>query len=152
MSRVLLDANVLVYAQDKREVEKQRTAVDVLSRLVPSGLVVVSTQVLGEFYAISTRKIPRPLSDEEAAVVVAGLIEAADVLAVTSLVIEEAMKAVRVHRLHYWDAQLWATARLNSIEVILTEDFEDGRVLEGVRFVDPFADGFSLAQLGLPGE
>jgi len=47
----------------------------------------------------------------------------------------------------YWDAQLWATARLNQVEVLLSEDFQDGRVLGGVRFVNPFAPSFDLAAL-----
>ena len=47
----------------------------------------------------------------------------------------------------YWDAQLWATARLNQVEVVLSEDFQDGRALDGVRFVNPFAPSFDLAAL-----
>jgi len=39
-------------------------------------------------------------------------------------------------------------ARLNQIPAILTEDFADGGVLEGVRFVNPFADAFDVAALG----
>ena len=47
----------------------------------------------------------------------------------------------------YWDAQLWATARLNQVDLVLSEDFQDGRVLHGVRFVNPFAPSFDLAAL-----
>lgn len=149
MSEVLVDANVLVYAHDAREHVKQRTAVCVLESLLRADVAAASTQVLGEFYSISTRKIQPPLAHEVAAAVLDDLLRVARVLPVTASVVLEAVRATGAYKLHYWDAQLWATARLNAIDTILTEDFEDGRVLEGVRFVDPFGEGFALAQLGL---
>jgi hypothetical protein len=38
---------------------------------------------------------------------------------------------------------------LNHISVVLTEDFNPGAVIEGVRFVDPFADDFRLQDWGV---
>jgi predicted nucleic acid-binding protein len=60
------------------------------------------------------------------------------------MIVLEAVRGVRKHRLAYWDAQIWATARLNQVPLILSEDFSDGQVLKGVRFVNPFAPGFDL--------
>ncbi|WP_375504921.1 hypothetical protein [uncultured Nostoc sp.] len=40
----------------------------------------------------------------------------------------------------FWDAQIWATARLNQIEEVYTEDFASGARVEGVRFTNPFID------------
>jgi predicted nucleic acid-binding protein len=48
------------------------------------------------------------------------------------------MRAVREYRLSFWDALLWATVRRAGIAVLVSEDFQDGRVIEGVRFVNPF--------------
>lgn len=42
---------------------------------------------------------------------------------------------------------MWATARLNQIPVVLSEDFEDGRVVNGVQFLNPFSRTFDLATL-----
>ena len=50
---------------------------------------------------------------------------------------------VELH-ISYYDAQIWACAFLNQIPVIFSEDFSDGQTLEGVRFVDPFAETFEL--------
>jgi len=49
------------------------------------------------------------------------------------------MQAAREHRLSFWDAMLWATARRIGVRVFISEDFQDGRILDGVRFVDPCA-------------
>lgn len=57
----------------------------------------------------------------------------------------EAARGFRQHRLSYYDAQIWATARLNQVPTVFTEDFQDGQRLEGVRFVNPLVAGFELA-------
>ncbi len=33
---------------------------------------------------------------------------------------------------------IWATARDAGVPIVLSEDFQDGREIEGVRFVNPF--------------
>ena len=145
---ILVDTNVLVYAYDRTEPRKQRRALDGLRRLVASGKGRLSAQILGEFFRAVTWKIRAPLSSADAHSQVATLIRAWPVLPITPLVVLEAARGVRDHRLPYWDAQVWATARLNQIAVVLSEDFEDGRVLEGVRFLNPFARAFDLATIG----
>lgn len=60
----------------------------------------------------------------------------------TGWTVLEAVAGVRRHRLSYWDALVWATAKMNEIPVVLSEDFENGRIIEGVRFLDPFRAEF----------
>jgi hypothetical protein len=48
------------------------------------------------------------------------------------------------HTLAYYDAQVWAVAKLPQIPAIFSEDFNSGASLEGVRFVNPFAPAFRL--------
>jgi predicted nucleic acid-binding protein len=50
----------------------------------------------------------------------------------------EAMRAVGAYRLAFWDAMLWATARRAGVRTLLSEDFQDGQTIEGVRIVNPF--------------
>lgn len=144
---VLIDTNVLIYAYDPRVRPKQEKALALLRRLAVNGRGRISTQVLGEFYAAGTRKLDPPLSPAEAAEQIVALAAAWPVLVVTPLVVLEAARGASGHRLHYWDAQLWATARLNQVPLVLSEDFAHARVLEGVRFLDPFAPVFDLAAL-----
>jgi len=68
------------------------------------------------------------------------------VLHLTPQITLEASRGVRDHRLAYYDAQIWACARLNQIPVVLSEDFQDGSTLEGVRFVNPFGEGFTIEE------
>jgi predicted nucleic acid-binding protein len=51
-----------------------------------------------------------------------------------------AMGAVVEHGLSFWDAMIWATAEQAGCRLLISEDLQDGRVLGGVRFVDPFKE------------
>ena len=134
---VLLDTNLLVYAYDRSDLRKQRLALELLRALAARRRGAVSTQVLGEFLVTVTRKPLEPLPLEAALREVDRHLQTWHVLNVTSEVVREAVRGVRRHRLNYWDAQIWAVAHLNRISLVLSEDFSDGAVLEGVRFLNP---------------
>ncbi|HEY64795.1 MAG TPA: PIN domain-containing protein [Caldilineae bacterium] len=142
--RVLVDTNVLVYAYDRAEPEKQRRALEVLDYLAVSGAGVISTQVLAEFFVAITRKIAAPLSAIEAYDRMKNYLQSWTVVDLTGMVVLEAARGVRDHQFNFWDAQIWATARLNQIPIIFSEDFNVGQVTEGVRCVNPFAEDFRL--------
>jgi predicted nucleic acid-binding protein len=86
------------------------------------------------------------MTPAEAIEQVALLAESFGVLDLGSAVVLEAGRGVRDHGLSFYDAQIWAIAKLNQIPVVFTEDFQDGMSLEGVRFVNPFAQGFDLGR------
>jgi len=44
-----------------------------------------------------------------------------------------AFEAVGAHRLPFWDAMLWASAQRAGVRCLLTEDLQDGFVLQSVR-------------------
>lgn len=144
-SRVFLDTNVLVYLYDRSELEKQHRAREVLAELARLEAGVVSTQVLAEFFSTLTRKMHNSLATEEILDQLQRHLRVWRVLDITGLLVFEAANAVRDHRLNFWDALIWTAARVNGIRVILSEDFSDGSVLGGVRFVNPFRPDFRLA-------
>ncbi|MCS6937459.1 MAG: PIN domain-containing protein [Candidatus Bipolaricaulota bacterium] len=138
----LIDTNVLAYAYDRSEPAKQAQALALLDRVV--GVSALSTQVLGELFIVLTRKLPRPFPPKIAKERVENYLRAWPVLPVTPLIVHEAVRGVAEHGFSYWDAQIWATARLNQIPIVLSEDFSHGRFVEGVRFLNPFTPGVEL--------
>ncbi len=144
MFAVLIDTNVLVYLHDRNEAAKQQIAVDVFDYLQPIERACLSAQTLAEFFNATTKGALPMLSAAQAATQVSKLAGAFTVLEITAQIVLEATRGVREHQLAYWDAQLWATARLNQIPIIFSEDFNSGASLEGVRFVNPFAPGFAV--------
>ena len=140
----LLDTNVLVYSVDQRFEDKRRRALDVIERLSGLESATLSVQVLAEFFNVSTRKLVPPLSAEQAIDKVEVFMQLFPTFALTPLIVTEAARGVRDHQFSYYDAQLWATARLNQIPLIFSEDFNSGSTIEGVTFVNPFEEGFRL--------
>ena len=47
----------------------------------------------------------------------------------------------------FWDSLVWAVAKEGGIPYLLTEDFDDGVAVEGVRFVNPYRASFDIASL-----
>jgi len=96
--------------------------------------------VLAEFVVAVTLKIAEPLDIEAAWNSVENYQRSWTVFDLTGLIILEAIRGVREHRFSYWDAQIWATARLNQVPVVLSEDFASGSTVEGITFTNPFED------------
>jgi predicted nucleic acid-binding protein len=141
MAAILVDTNVLVYAYDRSEPEKQRRALQVLDGLARAGSGCLSAQVLSEFFVNVTRKIVAPLSITQAVDRIEHYVQLWPVFAVTAQTVLEAVRGTQEHDLSFWDAQIWAAARLNQARIIFSEDFNPA-VVEGIRFVNPFADDF----------
>lgn len=144
MTAMLIDTNVLVYAYDRSEPEKQRRALEVLDELVRTGGGCLSAQTLSEFFVTVTGKIATPLTVEQAERRIEHYARIWPIVPVTARVVAEAIRGVREYQFSFWDAQIWAGARLHRIPTVLSKDFNPGTTIDGVRFVDPFEGDFRL--------
>lgn len=145
MSTVIVDTNLFVYQVDPRDPAKQRDADRLLNDLQASRSAVITTQVLGEFFRVVTRRLDPPIPPAEAVELLEELAQGFPCLPIDLAVVFDAARGVCDYQLPYWDAQLWATARRHGIRTVLSEDFADGRVIEGVTFRNPFQSGLSLS-------
>lgn len=143
-TRYFLDTNILAYAYDARDVAKRERAAQVLDLLANSEGAAISTQVAGELFRTLTRANGMNLPYEVAEATVLRHLDLWTVLLVEPLHVVEALRGVRAHQLPYYDALIWATARLNGIPFLLSEDGQDGRVIDGVRVMNPLAPDFDL--------
>jgi len=144
MPTILMDTNILVYTFDPREMRRQEQAIALLLELESSKAGCLSTQCLSEFANVVIAK--RLLPMEEVIQKLDRLRSTFPVYNLTPQVVLEAIRGVRDHQLSYYDAQIWAAARLNQIQFVFSEDFQDGQILEGVQFANPFASTFSLEE------
>ena len=144
MPSVLMDTNILIYTFDPRDEIRQEQAIAVLLKLEKDGKGCLSVQCLSEFTNAAITKLRLPIGE-----VMSKLDEWRNVFPVFNMtppVILEAARGLRDHKLSFYDAQIWACARLNQVPVIFSEDFQDGQTLEGIRFVNPFGDQFSIEE------
>lgn len=138
MDEVLIDTNILVYMYQPEEGIKRTRAVEFVHALSESERGRLSAQVLAEFVSSTIKGDPPILFVDEALMEVELLARTFVVFDVTTFIVREAVRGVGQYQMSYYDAQIWATAKLHQIPTIATEDFTHGRVVEGVRYVNPF--------------
>ena len=100
-----------------------------------ANLGVVSTQVLQEFFVITTRKLGVPA---EAARRKVELLGRFDVVTLQLELILGAIDLCRLYGLSFWDALVIRAASAAGCPRLLTEDLQHGRIIDGVRVENPF--------------
>jgi predicted nucleic acid-binding protein len=138
--RVFLDTNVLVYLFDADAPAKQRHAREFIARYAPKEHLMLSTQVLQEFYVCVTRKLATPLDPDEALRAVQYLASWPVVQIDTPLIIL-AITRSRTAKLSFWDALIVEAALAGGATHLYTEDFQDGQMLEDMQIANPFKKG-----------
>ena len=133
--RVFLDTNVLVYADDLDAGDKRDRARELLRTALTGGTGVISTQVLQEFFSVTTRKLG---VDPAVARRKVELLAAMDVVRVDVDLILGAIDLHRLHALSFWDALVVRSAVAAGCGRLLSEDMQDGQVFDGVRIENPF--------------
>lgn len=134
---VFVDSNVLVYARDASEPEKQRRAAAWMEHLWRSRSGRLSFQVLQEFYTTVTDRLQPGLETSVARSDVRDLM-AWSPLHVDARVIEGAWGLQDRFGLAWWDAQIVAAAQLVACRWLLTEDLQHGQRFGDLGVVDPF--------------
>jgi predicted nucleic acid-binding protein len=133
-----VDTNILVYAQDRSEADKQPRARALLEALWSTRTGCLSTQVLQEFYVVATRKLSPALGRREAREIVA-LYATWPLIQVDLPLILDASELEERHQLSFWDALIIEAARRAGATRLVSEDLQAGRSIAGVRIENPFA-------------
>jgi predicted nucleic acid-binding protein len=133
--RLTLDTNILYYAMDRDAGARHKMAVEIVDQAIVFDCVLI-LQSLCEFYAAVTGKGKMPAQEAEAQI--NDWIELFPVVSATSKSLTRAIKAVNEHTLFFGDAMLWAVAREAGATLLLSEDFQHDRILEGVQFCNPY--------------
>lgn len=143
----LLDTNILIYTYDAAAPEKQGRAFDVIEQLGKQRQAALPAQVLAEFANVALKHLDPPLPADEVYAQVELYESAFPVLPLTPPIVLEAIRGIQDHRFAYYNAQIWAAARLNQVPVVLSEDFATGATIEGITFLNPLDPAFELSEL-----
>jgi predicted nucleic acid-binding protein len=133
--RIALDTNILAYAEGVGDEARCAGAIRLIER-VPTELVVLPAQTLGELFRVLAGKAKWPAASARAAVMTW-----ADTfwVAESSLTAFQAAMDLTVdHGLQIWDALIMAVAAENRCRLLLTEDLQNGFTWRGVTVVNPF--------------
>lgn len=137
--RCFLDSNILLYAVDLADAAKQQRARQLQEQLLARHLAVVSYQVIQEYLNTCLRKFSRQVAPDDA------LRYAEDVLWPICAVLPSpalARHAVQLHEqgsFSFYDSLIVAAAIESRCGILYSEDLQDGRSVEGLRILNPFA-------------
>lgn len=134
-----VDANILVYAEDRDAGRKHVIARDLITSLWRSGEGVLSVQVLQEFFVIVTRKIPQPLSPEDALAIVEQYLTWRVVENTGSLLLA-GIRLASTLKVSFWDALVIQAARIEGCDRLWTEDLNHGQKVGDLTITNPFLE------------
>ncbi len=135
-AKVFIDTNILIYAHDVEQKQKHPIARKALTDLLRTRNIVVSPQVLQEFYVNVTRKIAKPLTKR----VAREIVEDFSVWC-TDTVAADVATAFRIEdesKISFWDALICASALKSGAKLILSEDMNAGQEIAGIQIQNPF--------------
>jgi predicted nucleic acid-binding protein len=135
LPRTFLDSNILVYAEDSAYPGKQEKAIALILEHGRQRSGVVSLQVLGEYFSAVIRKLKLDPA------VARSQVEFYSRFQVVEPAVKDVLVAIDLHRLHgfsYWDSLIICCARHSGCSVLLSEDMQHGKEIDGVKIVNPF--------------
>lgn len=132
---VSLDTNILVYAADIAAGDKHDIAVGIVDRLTPENFVLTQ-QVVGELFNVARRSAPALRS---------ALAEIIDNLLLTFTIAPTPIELLRPafdrsnsRQLQFWDSVIVTVCLVHSVEMLISEDMQDGMKLDGLTVINPF--------------
>ena len=132
---ISFDTNILIYAYDRSDIRKNAVSRDLVDRLVLNG-VPVAGQVLGEFLRVAHRKqivpltIAREITDE--------IVNMCGVVETQHRDRRNASLAAERHKLQFFDALICEVIERAGVKMLLSEDMQDGAVIDGLTILNPF--------------
>jgi len=133
-AKAFFDTNVLLYMYSRADLAKQARAKELFASC--AGRILLSTQVVQEFYVAGIRKLGLPRRKVQ---------EAAAALLELPLVIvspEQILSGIRMeerYTISFWDALILAAAESGGAEIVYTEDLNDGQRYGAVTVRNPFS-------------
>jgi predicted nucleic acid-binding protein len=135
--RFFVDTNLLVYAYDSSAGNKWKTSLEVLSQLWIHRNGVLSTQVIQELFVSLTQKVKNPILPRAAKEIISDLLRWPVVVNEAENILRAVDLQIKYH-FSFWDSLILQAAITSKSEFLLSEDFQDGQVVESVTLLNPF--------------
>lgn len=136
-AKAFFDTNVLVYAFDKNEPEKQAIAKRLISQFGGDGQLIVSTQVLQELY-ITLNKIGKQAFPAEEVEEIVNDFAEYPLVQVDKMIISCAMKRHQSKAFSFWDSLIVEAALQANCQILFSEDMQDGQEIGQLVIKNPF--------------
>ncbi len=136
MNKVFLDTNLIVYANDARDAQKQARAIELVTTAMRDGTGVISTQVMQEYAVVAGGKLRQ---DPDTILRQLLLLETLEVVQISPALIRRALELHFRYQIDYWDAGILAAAEHARCHLLWSEDLNPGQLYATVHVENPFA-------------
>ena len=130
MSKPFIDSNVILYLLSHDAVKANKA-----EAILEAG-GVISVQVLNEVVSVCQRKLK--MHWDEIDVVLQAVKASVQVVPLTEATHELAVQICKRHQLSFYDAHICAAALVEGSTVLLSEDMQDGMVVDSLVVKNPF--------------
>ena len=141
-AKVFVDTNILVYARDSSEKEKQITANLWMAYLWKTRLGRLSYQSCNEYYVVTTQRLKPGLSKKEARDDI-NAFEAWNPLSINRTTIENAWRIQDKYQFSWWDSLILSAAQIQDCKYILSEGLQHEQAIDDVKIINPFLSDLS---------
>jgi len=137
MKKIFIDTNLIVYANDRRDPQKQQTAIKIIEKMMVEGRGVLSSQVLQEYANTALTKL-----HQKAAIVLRqlALLESFEVVFLQPALIRRAIEIKSAYMISFWDSCIISAAESAGCDLIYSEDLNSGQYYSGIRLSNPFTE------------
>jgi len=132
-----VDTNILVYARDSSEAEKQVRAEQWLAYLWAGEQGRISAQVMNEYYVTVTQRLKPGLSREQARMDLRAL-AVWKPLEISTTLIESAWDIQDQFGYSWWDTLVISSALFLDCGYLLSEDMQHEQEIASLRIINPF--------------
>lgn len=135
------DTNILIYIITRDDPIKRQTAIDLLKLADRLDTGRSSLQVAQEVLNVSTRKLQKVLTTEDALEFVERIVVPFIRSSSDFELLREAMRIQARYQISFDDALIVASASRQGCTTLYTEDLQDGMMFGDLRVVNPFVKG-----------
>jgi predicted nucleic acid-binding protein len=136
--RFFLDTNLFVYTFDPKAPAKAKKAAQLIRRAADTGEGIISFQVVQEFFSVAFRRFLEPMSVAEAEQYLITVLRPLLAVHSSPAIYFEALRIAEKHHMSWYDSLIVAAALEGQCEKLYSEDFQNGRKIDGMRIENPF--------------
>jgi predicted nucleic acid-binding protein len=130
---------IFVYTFDAQAPAKAKKAAGLIRRAADTGDGIVSYQIVQEFFNVALRRFSQPMTAAEAEQYLVTVFRPLLAVHSSPAIYIEALRISSKHRLAWYDSLVVAGALEGHCKILYSEDFQDGREIEGLQIENPFA-------------
>ena len=123
-NKAFIDTNIFIYTQRTDSPGKRVIAENVINQFN----CVASTQVLNEIANVFTKKYPMPIEKVEC--LIKSICEISEIVIIDDVLIIKALNLQSKYKVSYFDCLMIAAAIDSDCKYLLTEDMQDGIVID----------------------